>query len=78
MRKDHIWFPAKKLGWGWGPPVTWQGWVFLIGWLAAVLVLSPLLHQQGGAMPFLLFLVPMVGLLLVVCWLKGEPPRWRW
>lgn len=24
-----IWFPAKRYGWGWGLPVTWQGWVVL-------------------------------------------------
>jgi hypothetical protein len=27
------WFPAKRYGWGWGPPLTWQGWVFMISWL---------------------------------------------
>lgn len=28
MRKP--WFHAKKLGWGYGFPATWQGWVVLI------------------------------------------------
>jgi hypothetical protein len=23
------WFPAKRYGWGWGFPVTWQGWLAL-------------------------------------------------
>jgi hypothetical protein len=23
----EYWFPAKRYGWGWGIPVTWQGWV---------------------------------------------------
>jgi hypothetical protein len=29
------WFPAKRYGWGWGPPVTWQGWAVLVVWLLA-------------------------------------------
>jgi hypothetical protein len=31
-REDHMsryWFPAKRYGWGWGLPVTWQGWAVL-------------------------------------------------
>lgn len=23
------WFPAKTVGFGWGPPRRWQGWVVL-------------------------------------------------
>jgi hypothetical protein len=23
----RYWFPAKRYGWGWGLPVTWQGWL---------------------------------------------------
>jgi hypothetical protein len=25
--QTDFWFPAKKFGWGWGPPVKWQGWM---------------------------------------------------
>jgi hypothetical protein len=25
------WFPAKRYGWGWGIPSSWQGW--LVFWL---------------------------------------------
>jgi hypothetical protein len=77
MSKNAFWFPAKKIGWGWGPPVTWQGWAFLVTWVAAVILLTPLLHHRGGMTAFLFFFLPMLGLLLLVCWLKGEPPRWR-
>ena len=27
MSEKEYWFPAKKYGWGWGLPSTWQGWV---------------------------------------------------
>jgi hypothetical protein len=44
--EKKIWFPAKRYGWGWGPPTCWQ----------ALLTL----------------------LLIGICYLKGEKPRWRW
>ncbi|HOV59204.1 MAG TPA: hypothetical protein PLN91_15095 [Rhodanobacteraceae bacterium] len=75
MGKKHYWFPAKTSGWGWGPPVAWQGRAFLLSWVALVIVAGPLLHHRGGVWLFLLFFVPMLALLLLVCWLKGEPPR---
>lgn len=28
------WFPAKRYGWGWGFPVTWQGWAVLAAFVA--------------------------------------------
>ena len=33
--ESHVqyWFPAKRYGWGWGFPMTWQGWVAFAGFL---------------------------------------------
>ena len=31
------WFPAKRYGWGWGPPSAWQGWAVLVTYLVLVL-----------------------------------------
>jgi hypothetical protein len=74
--KDQYWFPAKRYGWGWGPPTAWQGWVVLIGMLlanlAAGIVLLPI-HVAG----FLCFVLAMVVLMLLICYAKGEPPGWR-
>jgi len=33
MTKD-FWFPAKRFGWGWGPPTKWRGWAVLAASLA--------------------------------------------
>lgn len=70
------WFPAKRYGWGWGPPCAWEGWatlaVFLIlitagaFWLTRISVLA-----------YIVYAVVLGGLLFGVCWIKGEPPRWR-
>jgi hypothetical protein len=29
----RYWFPAKRYGWGWGLPCTWQGWLVLAAYL---------------------------------------------
>jgi len=32
------WFPAKRYGWGWGIPSTWQGWLVLGAFAVLVIV----------------------------------------
>jgi hypothetical protein len=74
---DKFWFPAKKYGYGWGPPKSWQGWVViamffvLVG--AGALVLLPGEHTLN----FLFYVITLCVVLSFVCWLKGEKPRWR-
>lgn len=72
------WFPARRYGWGWGLPTTWQGWVvlgtFTVLVTAGVFIFPP--HESTTA--WLVYVGVLSLLLLVVCWLKGEPPRWRW
>jgi hypothetical protein len=78
--ETKYWFRAKRYGWGWGLPITWQGWVFFCVWLAAIV---------GGAVglrrslpthlgPYFLFIAVMIGIMAIVCHAKGEPLRWRW
>ena len=78
--RSHYWFAAKRYGWGWGLPLRWEG------WLVYAIVLS--LIVAGS---FVFFVVPLrvavgayVGyclviatLLFAICWVKGEPARWR-
>jgi hypothetical protein len=71
------WFPAKTYGWGWGPPNTWQGWVILAGF-GAILVVAGLRLLPTHPISFLVVTVAMSGLLTFICYLTGEPPRWRW
>jgi lipoprotein signal peptidase len=73
------WFPAKKYGWGWGPPSTWQGWVVMLVW-GVVLFGGLFLLRRNPYRPAsnLAFVVLMGGVLALICYWKGEPPRWRW
>ena len=73
----RYWFPAKRYGWGWGLPRTWQGLAVLVAYL--VVVLAPLvLWGEEGAPWSLTPVLVATPLLLWVCLKKGEPPRWRW
>ena len=74
---SDYWFPAKRFGWGWGPPVAWQGWAVLVSWIIAFAVGTLLLLPQHRAVLWM-FVLGMSGLLIAVCYLKGEPPAWRW
>ena len=73
-----VWFPARKYGWGWGLPLTWQGWVTYA--LAAVALLAgvPMIRRVAGGPWASIFALAVVGALVAVCYSKGEPPRWRW
>ena len=73
----QYWFPAKRYGWGWGPPLRWQGWAVLVAWLA-ILTAAGLRLLPLHPIAFLVFAIIMAGLLTLVCFITGEPPRWRW
>jgi hypothetical protein len=76
--RPAYWFPAKRYGWGWGLPLSWQGWVVLaafVGLLGAGFLIFPPSKELGL---LLAYVVLLSALLIAICWLKGEPPRWRW
>jgi hypothetical protein len=76
--RPKVWFYAKKYGWGWGLPACWQGWVVLVAYLT-LLVGGVFVFPPDRALPlYLLYTVVLTALLVAVCWLKGETPRWRW
>jgi hypothetical protein len=76
-KKDY-WFPAKTYGWGWGLPIVWQGW--LVYGIAAALLTAGVFIFPPVAQPvlFQVYIWGVVLILVAVCWIKGEPPRWRW
>jgi hypothetical protein len=76
MKSD--WFPAKRYGWGWGMPSVWQGWVMLAAFVILMLIGSFLFPPSAGLGAYLAYVAVLCGLLIGICWLKGEPPRWRW
>jgi hypothetical protein len=78
MLSKQYWFPAKRYGWGWGPPSTWQGWLVLVLYFGGLAVGAVVLRADRDVHAFLAFLTFLSVLLVLICWLTGEPPRWRW
>jgi len=72
-----IWFPAKRYGWGWGFPVKWQGWIVLVVYLV-LLYLGTQEFLRTQNLMFFAYLGVITFGLIVVCYKKGETPRWRW
>ena len=74
----NYWFRAQRYGWGWGLPLTWQGWIIVIAYTVMIIAgifIFPLNEKKAL---FICWLVGFTILLLVICWIKGESPRWRW
>ena len=74
----EIWFPAKTRGWGWGLPVTWQGWVVFVLYFSLLALGVVGLYDSVFSVPFWIYLVAITAAFIVVCYLKGETLRWRW
>jgi hypothetical protein len=72
------WFPAKKYGWGWGIPLIWQGWVVLAIFFALIIAGTFLFPPRTESAAYVTYVALLCVLLAAVCWIKGEPPRWRW
>lgn len=72
------WFPAKSYGWGWGLPATWQGWLVLAVFGVLIVVGVLLFPPATERNQFVGYLVALSAVLVIVCWITGEPPHWRW
>ncbi len=75
---DQFWFPAKTYGWGWGLPVRWQGWFALAVYVALAVLGSVVWHPARDAFGFNAYMSVITLIFVGVCYLKGEPTRWRW
>ena len=76
--KPRYWFLMKRYGWGWGPPVTWEGWVVLVEYIV-LLWAAAWRFAPDRSVPMFIGSVSAVSAVLIgICFWKGEPPRWRW
>ena len=75
------WFKRKLYGWGWTPARS-QGWIAIAAYIVGVLFVS--FHVDKNASSFevvLTSIVPVViltSLLIALCYIKGEKPKWQW
>jgi len=73
--KATYWFPAKKYGWGWGFPSSWQGWLVFLLFILSVCILPSFTPNLTA---YILSSIGLAVLLIGICYWKGEPTRWRW
>jgi hypothetical protein len=71
------WFPAKRYGWGWGFPTTWQRWLVFAAFLGLLVAGAFFFPPITSLAEYLAYVAILSGGLVGICWLKGEPPRWR-
>ncbi len=68
ISEKKTWFPAKKYGWGWSFPNTWQGWVVFVLWLIGILCGPVLILRSNlGFVYAIMFMQFMVILLFAIC-----------
>jgi hypothetical protein len=75
---QRYWFPAKPAGWGRGFPQTWEGWVVLAAWTPALLWGVHVIRLRRHPIQNPVFIIAMSALMILICYWKGEPLRWRW
>jgi hypothetical protein len=78
LNKKRIWFPAKKYGWGWGLPNVWQGWLVILVYILLVLTACIYLLNSAYFGLWILAISVLTLTLIIICFFKGEKPRWRW
>jgi hypothetical protein len=74
----EYWFPAKPYGagWGWGLPITWQGWIVFISFFSLVTGGAIFLAPHSG-LAFFAFLAVISATFILICLWKGEPQHSR-
>ncbi|MDH3493725.1 MAG: hypothetical protein OEM82_09260 [Acidobacteriota bacterium] len=78
FEEENYWFPAKRYGWGWGLPITWQGWMIFALYFVLLIAFGRVFPPAEKAELYAISVILLSSALVFVCWLKGEPPRWRW
>ena len=80
-KKQKLWFRAKKFGWGW-TPVSREGLLVTAIYAAVLVWYATMVPEQSSVQDELLvrapFFISWTGLLIAICYKKGEAPWWRW
>lgn len=73
------WFAAKKLGYGAGLPIAWQGWVLMAGYFVLMLGFG-LLAETGNIANMIIGFtgIAIVTILFLIVVKKRTRGGWRW
>ena len=75
--KHEPWFAAKRYGYGWRPS-SWQGWLIIALYIVLAIVGADFLVRNDESAGAIVYEIVLTVALIVVCAMKGEPPRWHW
>ena len=71
------WFAPKRYGYGSGPPISWQGWVVALAYVATAIGVS--LRFKGEPLVLVAIMIPVT---VVLCVIAARTTRggwkWRW
>lgn len=74
------WFKRRRYGYGWYP-ATWHGWLTVAVYIVFLTISAFLLpvHPDNLLMLYyMLFVFSSTILLIVISYVKGPKPKWRW
>ena len=77
MSDDREWFAPKRYGWGAGPPISWQGWALLLGYVALLGLSSPLIRYSWIGYGSIATILTASFIVICARTTKGGW-RWRW
>lgn len=72
---NQYWFKRKMYGWGW-VPAKQQGWLVLFLWI--IFFSYGIFATNHEHIARIIFIIFSIALLLLVCYKKGEKPKWVW
>jgi hypothetical protein len=81
--KRNYWFKRRRYGHGW-TPVTWQGWVSVLLFLAIALLGAIVLQNaprntlSSELLVYMALLLISALLLICIAFKNGPSPKWRW
>lgn len=76
--RPGYWFPLKRYGWGWGPPVRWQGWAALGAYLAILYGAVSYAEERFSLAARILLAGLLSAVFITIVVVKGErPDHWK-
>jgi len=75
MSDGPEWFAPKRYGYGSGMPISWQGWVVTLAYVALLIAASVAFKDQP--LRLVAVAVPLTTVLMVIC-ARTTRGGWRW
>lgn len=75
---DGIWFEQKRVGYGAGLPVAWQGWALILGYIGVVVGLTFTLMPAHPVPYYVVVAVATIAMAVIAARHTRGGWHWRW